>query len=211
MKSRCYSTALLVLAFGAQAGAQGASEEDTQADSATSGHQRDGLFFRAAIGPAWGTNMIGVGDVSQSFDGFGLNYQLAIGGAVGDKLALGFGITSAYIWTGDLPGTPVSYAFAQNNFGMFFSVYPSPDSGLHVDVMPALALYTPSFESDNVSFIYDNTEVGFGLTGGVGYDWWVSESWSIGVEAQVQWLILFKDAGSFNVVSPGLLATFTYW
>jgi hypothetical protein len=93
-----------------------------------------------------------------------------------------------------------------NLWGPFVNWYTDPNAGLHLEFMVGMS----SFEINDSGFTSGGI-FGWGLQGGVGYDWWVSEKWAIGVAGQLQYGNMVKNNVTHNVLMPGLLATFTYY
>jgi hypothetical protein len=87
--------------------------------------------------------------------------------------------------------------------------YPLTKHGLHVFASPG---YTVAKLSDSGSRMPKNGLKGFSFGAGIGYEGWVSEQWSIGVQGRVDvaWLSNAETSTKLTTVSPGLQATFTY-
>jgi Autotransporter beta-domain len=63
--------------------------------------------------------------------------------------------------------------------GPYIDYYPSPRKGFHILGTLGFARLTLSFDDGTISA--DDSGTGFTLGGGVGYDWWVSRDWTIGI------------------------------
>jgi hypothetical protein len=90
--------------------------------------------------------------------------------------------------------------------GMFADIYPNPNEGLH---------FLPFVGWGGLETTYQGDAGGSDPTGlvmslGVGYDFWVSNEWSVGVMGRFAYAPLSRDQATFTTIAPALLATFTY-
>lgn len=207
-----------MVAASSLASAQDSTPADTggEADPASAAaptpdeHERGGFFFRASIGGAWGTDITSsdVFDVSGSnYNGWGGNGQVFFGGGVAPGVVIGGGFT----W-GVLNGDITEGVFSLNRtswfslWGPLVAWYPNQDSGLNVEFMVGMANY----EFDGSTFS-NGGAFGWGLQAAVGYDWWISNKWSIGFAGQLQYGNIVSNDITNNILIPGILATFTYY
>jgi len=98
----------------------------------------------------------------------------------------------------------------------FVNYYPDARGGLNFTGAVGLALLGVGDGTvDNTSYVLfqDHGSGGLGMLAGVGYDWWVSRGWSLGVQGRV---LLAAPSGEdddvewqHHVVQPGLMLTAT--
>jgi len=203
------------------------SAESTPAESTKTpsrgAHFHDGFYLQIALGPGYlGASASEAGE-DLSVEGGAITGSLWIGGSVTPGFVLGGGTLGAvavnpkvtYTNANDPSSnlTTTSEATLQlQMFGLVSDFYPNPRSGLHLQAMLGYAVL--SSRRNGQSTTSNSDPSGLGLMGGVGYDGWVSDDWSIGVVVRVAYAATrYDDAGSslsLPTIAPGLLATFTY-
>ena len=92
------------------------------------------------------------------------------------------------------------------HMGAFVDYYGNPDNGFHVlgEVGYAQLKATTANVTQNLS--------GLGLAAGIGYDWWVSNAWSLGILGRFMFSPMRREEfDSTNLMyRPSLLFTATY-
>ena len=186
--------------------------------------RHDGFYFRAALGLGGliGSNRYAssaiAGSSSLEFDSSGLAIvsELAFGGSPAPGLVIGGGSYGASIGKTRYISDGIEVedeASAVSVIGPFIDFYPDPEAGLHLQLAPGLGLIS-AVEGDFVA--EDLGGLGFGFMAGVGYEFWISEQWSIGALARVLYAnatLLNADGNErFDVqaIVPGLLFAVTY-
>lgn len=99
-----------------------------------------------------------------------------------------------------------------NLLGPYLDYYSDETDGLHILVMLGLATLEDGVDQT------DGISLGFGAAVGCGFDWWVSEQWSLGVLARLSFLVtsneLKGDGGKTDVDyrtgAPAVLFTGTW-
>lgn len=149
----------------------------------------DGFYLR--LGTGFGSYSEGIRqsgeDKTTTVSGIANVTEIAIGGAVRPGLIFGGGVwtssvlASARTVRGNAP--PSEVIDSRGDFqlvGPFFDYYTNPAKGFHMQGAIGVA-NVRGMSVDSVNFDKDSISVGGGLMFGVGYDWWVSDQWSIGI------------------------------
>jgi hypothetical protein len=171
-------------------------------------HRHDGLYLRLAGGIGTGFDSSeGTGQLSRagvaasgasgSVSGLTGATEIALGASPIAGLAMGGGIYTATITSpesddvefGGATGAGMRYGFTVTQLAMFAAfadVYPWPTQGFHVQGGAGLGtlvmgLGQPVAEgSAPTPILESHTGAGFGFMLGAGYEWWVSDEWSVG-------------------------------
>lgn len=199
---------------------------DPQSELATNKGARlhDGFYFRAGLGMAGlvGSSTFYVDDVSSGVDGeasgVAVASELAFGGSPMPGLVVGGGLygasvpTTTYTLNGtDFEGDTSAYTLV----AAFVDAYPNPRQGFHLQA--GIGMSAVSLSSGGEAFDEDYAGIGWGLMGGVGYEGFVGDQWSLGGVARVLYVNASLDpASSSSTVSldasaviPGVLFTVT--
>jgi hypothetical protein len=185
----------------------------------SAGYERKGFFLRLGVG---GGYMLGPHDIKidqytagqmwtanepATHRGLALLSEISIGGTVMPGLVLGGGI---YDMTA--PSTTVKAFGLEDSIGAVTGSlvcpiadgYFSPREGFHVGGGPCLAVAQIGDGKDPV--------VGWGLTGAIGYDFWIGGAWSLGVLGRAHYFnASTKDWVTFQAITPGLMFAATYY
>lgn len=188
-------------------------------------HRHDGFYLRMGIGVGYGhihssgtltdTNLgsstTDQGDFDATYDGAGPAYELLIGGTVARGLVIGGGLVGQDIsnpkvrlnTTGNLivSGSNVTTngSLGVGALGPFIDWFPDERGGLHFGGMVGLALI--GLDNGN-----GNTDTGIGGSLWTGYDFWISDQWSLGAEARAVG-VSAKRQFSDNVTSGSLFSS----
>ncbi len=187
--------------------------------------RHDGGFLRFTMGPliAAGSakNLFSPGHAERPFRegtvfGVGTLTALTGGGSFvpGFVLAgrLGIGVLVDPELSDDASGAPlVMKTIVIPTLGPVIDIYPWPEDGLHFFANPSLTV--ANFDNgDDV----DMGLVGYSLAGGVGYEAWLSEQWSIGGQLRIDGSVFDREddvsGESTHVMwwTPSLQVAFTY-
>jgi hypothetical protein len=168
---------------------------------------------------------------ADSESGVSFGGSLLLGASLRPGLALGVGGLSAFFSANNprptkngQPYTPVDVKQPPFEFlgmvGPFVDIYPSPALGWHVQALVGYARV--SYAEVTANPFFNGNPTGLGLMAGVGHDWWVSEHWSVGLLARINYanvrlaMTPFDDGlGSVSqhntLVSPSLEVSFTFF
>ena len=174
----------------------------------------DGFQFRGVAGFAYWVDWQEPSDsvaTGNQVQGPGANLEAFVGGAIAPGLFVG-GTYGAVIvpeptvsWNGGSPSSETNpHVWWQHSLGPYVDYYPSPRGGFHVlgDVGYALQM------SERPPGDSMGTGTGYVLGAGVGYDWWVSNEWGVGVLGQLRFAHVNMGGERWN--STGDIVTSTF-
>jgi hypothetical protein len=150
-------------------------------------YYHDGFYLRLSTGYAYlnVSTSLSNGAGTSGLSGSGGAFDVLVGGTPAPGLVVGGGLLSEQIFD---PGTTihtsvggvVTRGSGSLGFGMlgpFVDAFPMPAGGFHFGGM--LGLAANSLRSNK-----DNWSGGLGLSLWMGYLWWVSSQWSLGIEGR---------------------------
>jgi hypothetical protein len=175
---------------------------------------RDGFFLGFHLAGDYmilNSSTSAVGRTDTKTTGIGVGIDALIGGTPSEGLAIG-----AILGGGHFPspsfeedGESSDEAFDLNLFhiGAFIDYYTSPDSGFH---MLGEVAYAQLGAASDINFEQNLKGVALGV--GLGYDWWVSNGWSLGLLGRFTFSPLKRDEynSSTQLYLPSLAFTATY-
>ncbi|MCC6644581.1 MAG: hypothetical protein IT374_03290 [Polyangiaceae bacterium] len=149
--------------------------------------------------------------VDEKYSGTTLALDIMLGGSVARHVVLGGGVMSLNISDPDVERqgvtSDVNREIQLTMLGPFVDVYPDPHGGLHFQGLAGIA----SLEARNGSSRSGSALRGVGLAGGVGYDFWVSSQWSLGVMGRLHYasvdVTIDGVVNKSTMVAPALLFT----
>ena len=161
--------------------------------------QHDGFYLRLSTGLTFvhvaSSATRGDEDVDASLNGWGLSQELSVGGTLGSGLVLGGQVSLAQINNTDISGERTLFgedaSFDISMIGPFLDWYPSLEHGGHLGVMLGYGAF--SMPDDDDAIFDASTAAVFG-----GYDFWVSDSWSIGALGRCSYYSTQHDVGGEN-------------
>lgn len=187
------------------------------ADDAARTH--DGFYLRLGLGPGYLNDTGKLSLAGTNFDfsvkGSGLVNEILLGGTPAPGLVIGGGFQSASfrhptVRLGDL-SSDANQAVLVGSIGGFLDYYPDPIDGLHFQGFLGFATLSSQDRQGRSS---TRNPAGLALSAGLGYEWFVSRDWSIGVLGRVQYVRAKLSEADLeetdSVLVPGLLASFTY-
>jgi hypothetical protein len=159
--------------------------------------RHDGFYLRIGFGVSHFTSTFRSSATQSStaptIDGTGTGtsaaLDFAIGGTVLPGLVIGGGIfedVSQKMWSRDVTvdgqswlreGWVLEYRLTALMLGPFVDWYFDDEQGFHVQVAAGIA----TLEFREGDLIEKHSASGYGLAGGVGYELWIADQWSIGV------------------------------
>ncbi len=193
--------------------------------------KHDGGYLHFAFGPSWlrgkytgallGCKGCTYGEsVSDAkLGGNTMNAEMALGWSLADGVVLGargvISVINGWSFDGgvatngpEVNGSPSILLTAAG----LLDWYPMPAHGLHVFVSPG---YITGKIADSDGRLAAASMRGIAVGTGIGYEGWVSDEWSIGLQGRVDMAWLSRESGEvqtekLSIVSPGLQFTFTY-
>ena len=182
-------------------------------------YRHDGLYLAGTAGLGYlSTSMTfdGAAVDSGSFRiyGAGATASAFVGGTLARGFALGGGLYGATapspklrLTAPDIRQTSdANGALTLVMVGPFANFYPDPAGGFHVSAMIGFASVSPP--SANAPSSGDPT--GFGLVGGIGYDWWLGPELGLGVLGQFAYAAAGKGSVNYPTLMPSLCIELTY-
>jgi hypothetical protein len=172
------------------------------------GRTHDGFYLRLGAGFGYTSDRVEgnvpnplpslSGDVKGTVGGGSGASELALGGTVGRGLVLGGGIWSVYIASPvardvEVAGVDINQdvEFDNSSFHViapFIDYYFDPHGGFHLQAALGVGVLTAGNArviSNDAQVSRDHTAVGLGGMFGLGYEWWVGDSWGLGFVARV--------------------------
>ena len=172
----------------------------------------DGLFLRLAGGVAFANSEIEAGGTSLEFSDIGGDGNFAIGGVIARNLALhgtlwGWAVDDA---DGELNGQDFDsdIAVTMSAFGGGLTYYFEP-SNLYLS--GSVGLGHLDFHDEDDDFGDGDTDNGLVLTALLGKEWWVGNSWGLGLAGEVNYHSFGADGvdENWDGISFGLLFSAT--
>ncbi len=147
----------------------------------------DGFYLRMGLGVAQGHATTETSDpypLKATFNGLGPAYELLIGGTLGSGVVLGGGFVAQDIVDPSIEvdpdvvgNTQSSDALGISVAGPFIDWFFDEKGGFHAGALIG-------FGSIGLKDDSDNSSTGIGGSLWVGYDFWIAEQWSLGVEGR---------------------------
>jgi hypothetical protein len=171
------------------------------------------------IGSGSATDTLQLNGVTQpdlKFSGTAIMLDILIGGSPVPGFVLGGGLVTHQILSptlkqnGQTATTGGSVSLDLNTIGLFTAIYPDPSSGFNIHALVGYGVISANYGDNTTS---SNNPSGLSIMGGVGYDFWVSDQWSIGPDLRVAYAKTSYSAGYEEKVSmlvPTLSFTATY-
>jgi len=178
-----------------------------QAEAAPRTH--DGFYLQLNAGLGYLNASAEAGGNKQSLSGATLPSSLLLGGTVGPVvIGGGFFAYHAFAPGASLNGQKQNLDFSMTliGIGAFADIYPDIHKGLHFQPFIGWGGLETSVNGNSGGS--DPTGLVFAIGGG--YDFFVSDNWSIGGMARIAYAPLSLNDVSYGVFAPSLLATFTY-
>jgi len=164
----------------------------------------DGLYARVGVGPGYALAKLFSAADSNS-DGADISTELALGWAVRPGLVIGGGTFPMVVPSPDYDAMDAGGQHVSAT-GPFVDYYLKPSGGLHAQ---GAVLFTAGY-LDGSSQRDSHIGFGYGAMAGVGFDHYVSSTWSLGALFRVTAYRLYGVDDSIRLVSPSLLFTATY-
>jgi len=187
-------------------------------------HRHDGFYLRLSTG--FGPYNESISQKGQNphttVTGIATVGDFAIGGSLRPGFVLGGAIWSTSVLAADArtdAGEVVPPSAGQRSsysvIGPWMDYYFNPRGGLHMPVSCGFAVVR-GLDAEGVRFNQDNTAFGAGFLVGLGYEWWVSDEWSVGVLGRLAGIVATnKDDNGRRWIhaigsAPSVLFTVTY-
>lgn len=171
----------------------------------------DGFYLQLDLGFGYLSSSAEIGAQTITYSGATVPSALLMGGTVG-PVVIGGGLFTDYAFSPSasveggqsIPLDDVSLTLI--GIGVFADIYPDPNKGLHFQPFIGWGGLEASV-SGNAG---GSDPTGLVLAVGAGYDWFVSDNWSIGVMGRFGYAPLKLNDTSYSTIAPAVLGTFTY-
>ena len=175
-------------------------------------YQHVGLMLRLALGAGFTyapfRRDFGTSD-ELALSGGGLVWDIALGGAIRPDLVLegefwGIGVVGPNVHNGrGVVTTGDDTLFTAGALGLGLTKWLMP---INVYVSAAIGFALAAIE---IGSAYGETDVGLGLHGMAGKEWWITPNWGIGVAVQLFYMTLPDGGDRLDVISIGVLFSAT--
>jgi hypothetical protein len=187
-------------------------------------HEHDGFYLRFGTGFGGYSETITAEDADEGsvVTGMANVGEFAIGWSVRPGWIVGVGAWSSSVLSSDedVRGMepPSEVLGGGGNFsfvGPFFDHYFHPQRGLHLQASAGFATVR-GFDVPDAQDSGDEVSLGGGFMVGFGYEWWVSDQWSLGVLGRLAAVVAVQDDDTGMQwthaigTSPSVLFTATY-
>jgi hypothetical protein len=209
---------------------------DVPEESPRGVHVHDGFFLRFGFGPSYFNGSYEGGfrqdpyypqvPIDADVSGVGFTGELAVGGAPCPGLILAARVALTFAPAPVLELSELGDGFSDADLdavampllGGLMDIYPDAELGIHF--FGTVGLTTMELGGDEG--VGSKSFIGVGYGGGIGFEGFVSDEWSIGVNARLDaaYLVLSGsgtstaeddgDDDSIHLVSPGMQLVFTY-
>lgn len=182
----------------------------------------DGFYLRMSFGLGSGTatediTAPGADYPEIKFSGLTTMFDILIGGSPVPGFVLGGGLVGHSIMNPTVKADGVEYdtdddvSLNLSTLGLFTAIYPDPRSGFNIHGLVGYGVISAS----NGTSRSTNNPSGFSLMGGVGYDFWVGDQWSLGPDLRLAYAKTSWGGGSgeedkVSMLVPTLSFTATY-
>lgn len=180
----------------------------------------DGFYLRMSFGIGSGSatdteQYSGVSNPDFKFSGTAIMLDILIGGSPVPGFVLGGGLVTHQILSPTVKQngqtvptvTGSSVSLDLNTIGLFTAIYPDPSSGFNFHALVGYGVISYNYGDNTTS---TNNPSGLSLMGGVGYDFWVSDQWSIGPDLRVAYAKTSYSVGGDEVKISMLVPTLSF-
>lgn len=165
-------------------------------------HRHDDFYFRIGMNLGYAFDSIELGNFETTSKGLGAHLEYDVG-VTGQYLTLGLGISSVSVFSASTAENGIEitqkHSASYTVIGLLLDVYPDPTKGFHA--MGTFGIGMANVNPRNG----EDTNTGFGLVAGAGYDFWIGEQWSMGPAARIMYVGgASDDFGKHRAVIPML-------
>jgi hypothetical protein len=173
----------------------------------------DGFFLQLDLGGGYLSSEFDEGGLQMKMDGGAGEFSVAVGYNVVPNFIIGGQLWGASVSDADLEvngaAVPADVTLTLGGIGVNLTYYFMPIN-VYVQATPSITTLTGEIDDDEA-----DTDAGFGIRFAVGKEWWVSDSWAIGLNAQAAFSSNDDEApggpsGSFGSRWYGLAFSATY-
>jgi hypothetical protein len=189
-------------------------------------HLHDGFYLRTSLGLGPGKATENMGPDQYKWSGTGIMLDVMIGGSPVPGFVLGGALVLHEIANpsltyngqslGTLGGAGTDVSLDLTTFGLFAAIYPIPTSGFNLHALVGYSEFSLSIGGSSTSV---GNPSGVSFMGGLGYDFWISDNWSIGPDfriayckgkADITTIDGVRETDEISMLIPTLSFTATY-
>jgi hypothetical protein len=183
---------------------EAAADEKRSREAATA-RNHDQLYLRVSLGAGYALDTARVNGFETKSRGLGFLFDEAVGVSAGPVV---FGFEFAMLGVSSPSTTQAGVSLGQSHsdsysiVGLLVDVYPDTHKGLHFSATVGVGTANINPRKN------ENTDPGFGMLVGGGYDFWIADQWSLGVTGRILYLGgPTEDFGVHHAVVPLLAAS----
>ena len=170
----------------------------------------DGFYMRLGLGFGYSRVTSSVEDLEATAEGNGVALDLLFGGTIANMVVIGGGLVLTDMaspeYEGDAlnegPVTDDTSSITSSNFGPFVDVFFGPNNGGHVGAM--IGFGGLSLEDED-----EDPTSGLGLALFGGYNFWVSDQWSLGVNTRYMRVTGDREFSELDITIHDVSNTFS--
>jgi hypothetical protein len=175
--------ALLAVAALAAFAAGGVAQAQGRAPGVRGFQEHDGFYLRLDAGGGYMGSSASSGGTSMKLSGAAGEFSVAAGGAVTDNFIIAgqlwsVAVSSPTVTINGMSGSTSDSSLGLTGFGVDLTYYFMP-TNIYVSATPSIATLSVSQGGASAS-----TKSGFAFRLAVGKEWWVSDNWGLGLNAQ---------------------------
>jgi hypothetical protein len=182
------------------------------ASSSADPRVHDGFQFRGAVGPGFLSTSASQGSQSLTIGGVAGNGELYFGGTPVRGLVIGGMIQSIIAFSPSislngqsLPNGSSSSSLSFLSIAPYVNYYLDPAGGFYF-----LGHFGYGAESYTQNGASGSSPSGIAIGAGAGYDFWVSDQWSLGILGKFTYAPLSLNGVSYSTIAPAVLFSFNY-
>lgn len=173
---------------------------------------QDGFYLSFALGAGYlhdelEENTLIFRDISGQAQGASIAGELTLGGALKPGLILGGGLFSETVTDPEVEinGATVAEDIEEGTLfmlGPFIEWYPKPGKGFYIrGALAAARITTESSDGGNA----DDDPIGAAALFSLGYNWWVADQWSLGIQGRLVGAALVGDVFNHSVTAGSVM------
>jgi hypothetical protein len=180
-------------------------------EAAADPRTHDGFQFRGTVGPGYLSTSASIGQESLSIKGVSGDFDIYLGGTPARGLVIGGMLNWATAFGPSVTVNGQSYtgtgstSLSLLTIGPYVNYYLDPAEGLYF-----LGMIGYGAESYTQNGASGNSPGGPAFALGAGYDFWVSDEWSLGVLGRFTYGSLSLNSVTYSTISPAIMFSFTY-
>jgi hypothetical protein len=177
----------------------------------------DGFYLRMSFGVGSGTSTLRFANQEETspeykFSGTAAMFDIIIGGSPVPGFVIGGALVSHRIlnpkvtYGGDDATLDGEVSANLMTMGLFAALYPDPRSGFNVHAL--LGYGETSYTLGGLQSV--NNPVGLVAMGGLGYDFWIGDQWSLGPDVRIAYAKHSTTSDSYDIKATDFIPTIAF-